>query len=457
MLAGSALGLLGSGLALWSLRAVPPPADLGPFELVGAVDAPDVPSPPGAHDVVLIILCTTRKDQTSAYDPTLKTTPFLAELAARGALFDDLVNAAPWTKAASTAILTGRHALSLNMVEPKRGRNERVLPDEALTLGEAFHEAGYRTVGLTANPNLQSDFGFHVGFERYLQPTRAWGTGDRPAKIKGRSAVDALIPQVRAVSGDRPTYVQVLLVDAHAPHSDGADFAEPGLPSAVADYRATLRKTDDAVRDLVGALEQAGLGDDTVWMVVNDHGEGLSYPEHHGHGHGRFLAPSAVGGVGIVVAPGVAAGSRLRGLSSQLDLAPTLWSLAGLSHGRWEGLDLSNVLLGRATMSSRTVAYTDTWFRSSNRAAMVTRDRVCQIDWNPDDPTDASAAFFKTGCFDRALDPLQERPFSDPAMEGDLRAWRAGEMARGAAIAATDAQPEGDVGEQLEALGYIEE
>ena len=41
------------------------------------------------------------------------------------------------------------------------------------------------------------------------------------------------------------------------------------------------------------ALVARGLTEEnTVFIVVGDHGEGLSYPKHHGKGHGNYLYPS---------------------------------------------------------------------------------------------------------------------------------------------------------------------
>ncbi|MBW2256835.1 MAG: hypothetical protein JRI25_19885, partial [Deltaproteobacteria bacterium] len=43
--------------------------------------------------VVLVIGCTIRADQTTLHTPGLDTTPFLAELASRGARFTDVIAA----------------------------------------------------------------------------------------------------------------------------------------------------------------------------------------------------------------------------------------------------------------------------------------------------------------------------------------------------------------------------
>ena len=97
-------------------------------------------APAGAPNVVLVIVCTVRKDQLQLHRPELDTTPWLAGAAERGAVFEDMITAAPWTRAANVALLTGRHAASVGMVEPGPAGNRRALADEVETMAEWFRD-----------------------------------------------------------------------------------------------------------------------------------------------------------------------------------------------------------------------------------------------------------------------------------------------------------------------------
>lgn len=415
---------------------------------------PETAPPEGALNVVLVIACTLRKDQTPLHDPDLDTMPFLRSLADRGAQLEDLITAAPWTKAASTAILTSRHALEVGMVEPGPRRNERVLPTEVLTLAERFRRAGYRTVGGTANPNLHSTYGFQRGFQRYWEPRRDWhGTGG--VKLPGRGIAELVVTELDGGEADRPYYLQVLFVDAHAPFPPAAPAAD-GVPQLVADYRHGLARLDEAIAYLAGQLDERGLLHNTLFVVVNDHGEGLLHPASHGKSHGRYLSPSTVGGVGVFAGPGIPAGHRVEGVASQVDLSPTIWRLAGLPPQEdFGGQDLSAAVRGETPRTSRERAYTDTWFRKVNRGAFYEDGRACQLA-EDQGLTDRNGVTFVPGCFDRHDDPDHLRPSPEPEALASLAAWRRSAIARGTSFVVGRSEASEGLDQQLEALGYVD-
>ncbi len=458
---GVLLGALAGGVALWWVTSAGDDGADDPRERKRILSVVDDPVPPsataatGSPNVVLIIGCTFRRDQTSVYTPELAdTTPYLASLARQGVVLDDLVNAAPWTKAASTAIVTGHHAVTLGMVEDGANRNAKVLPDEVVTVAEAFRAAGYRTFGVTTNPNVHSRMGFAQGFDHYGEPAQLWR--EHMAKAPGRVAVHQALEWVRG-AGDTPFYLQVLLVDAHAPFPKEAMATEQGVPELVGRYRAGLTKLDREIERLVEGLREAGHGDDSVVVVVNDHGEGLEWPTHHGKGHGRYLTPSAVGGVGVFWGVGLPAGRRVPGLASQVDLAPTLLSLAGISGWEGPGYDLAPALRGQAAGTPRTEAYADTWFRKSQRTARYTEGQACQLNFNQADVVDRHGHRFEEGCFDRRADPDHRQASRDGAGERAVQAWRAAQLAEASARGDVGSvEVDDDLDRQLEALGYAE-
>lgn len=449
-----AFGVMAVGTAGWwtTWGAAPPP--------VVIVSDPALPGPAareGLPDVLLLIGCTLRKDQLTVYGGPSNTTPRLASFAAEGALFTDTIASAPWTKAASTAILTGYDAVSVGMVEPRATRNHRALQPVVTTLAEHLRAAGYHTVGATANPNLNAIFGFEQGFDAYVQPEGLWR--NEMTKL----SVDGLLPSLGRLVADapdeRPLYAQVLLVDAHAPfegltHSP-KDFAEPAPPDAVAGevraYRAALRGFDDAAAAVMEATRRRGR--DPLVLIVSDHGEGLRWPEHHGKAHGRFLAPSAVGALWAMRGPGVGRGVRIDGVTSQVDIVPTLLGVLGLEGYAGPGMDHS-ALLARGGRSTRQAAFTDTWFIDTSRAAVYTEARACQRDFARVDL--GEVGLFREGCFDRGRDPRHDRPLPNAALEGTLLAWREARVEEMRLFSGGNAEVTDDVQRQLEALGYLD-
>lgn len=430
-------------------RFAPPPDDGTPAPTPATAPS----SPP---NVVLVMVCSTRKSELGPYGGLPGLTPHLDAIAASGTLFTDAIAAAPWTRAASTAILTGRHALELGLVEPTDGRNEQTLPDDVPTLASRFHDAGYLTIGNTANPNLDADYGYDRGFERYQAnlPLRP------KTKVSGVTVVDALglaLWEARKAGDERPVYLQTILVDPHAPRKSGEErwgaLKKPGEPARMAQYRFHVSELDRSLVRLDEILASQGLTpDNTLLVVIGDHGEGLNIPAHHGFGHGQYLVPSVVQVPWILRGPGIAAGHVVTGVASQIDLPGTLLALAGVDPGDMPGVRHVDAIRGMTGRSTRPHAIVDTWFSAANRAGIVTPTTTCVHDFGSTG-RQRQHKLHIDGCFDRIADPAQTTPIpTDGALWAELLAWRAARPVRAGRAAPADAER----AEQLELLGYAE-
>ena len=223
-------------------------------------------------NVVLVVGCTVRRDLLTPYRPEQLSTPFLSQLAVRGTRFEDVIAAAPWTRPAMTAVLTGRHAATVGMVEPGDGLNRRALPKQTAILAEQFRNNGYETIGATANPNLHSLFGFSRGFDTYIQPSALWS--ERSYKIDGTELLDVFFRTLDLSPPRRPFYAQILFVDAHAPRGMSG-VSESDLPKEVQRYLLALNTLDQQIHSLSDGLRDRGLLENTIFVFVSDHGEGL--------------------------------------------------------------------------------------------------------------------------------------------------------------------------------------
>jgi arylsulfatase A-like enzyme len=165
-------------------------------------------------------------------------------------------------------------------------------------------------------------------------------------------------------------------------------------------------------------------------------------PEHHRKQHGFVLFESVVRIPWLMWGPGVPKGVEVAGLASQIDVAPTVLALAGLTgQTGFDGVDLSATVKGTA-QSPRTEAYADTHYEGTHRASIWTMARQCQKDYGSKAIEDDQ---FETACFDRATDPTFTKKIDDPELMAKLDAKHA-ELMKAVEAAAPAPAAEGGAG-----------
>ncbi|MBW2710059.1 MAG: sulfatase [Deltaproteobacteria bacterium] len=93
-------------------------------------------------------------------------------------------------------------------------------------------------------------------------------------------------------------------------------------------YDASILYNDRAIGDLLEGVTELGLADDTIVVVLSDHGE--EFLEHGAFSHGGIhLHEEVIRTVGIIHEPGGPAGARVTRPLSQVDVFPTLLEMAG--------------------------------------------------------------------------------------------------------------------------------
>lgn len=301
---------------------------------------------PQARSVLVVSLDTTRADHLGAYGYGRPTSPAFDALAAEGHLFTDAHSVMPTTLPSHTSMFT-----SLNPRELGVRANGMVVPPAADTLAERLSEQGFATGAFVSAVPLHPRFGLDQGFDVYDHP--------RGEERRG----DVTVERARAWLEERGSerfFCFVHLFDAHtwytppepyrsqfgAPagvHPPARDFLpDPGLfdadvvRAAIDAYDAEIRYADELLAELLAQLDASGLRDDTLVVVVSDHGEALAEllgPYGYAFDHGEFLherelrVPFVLAGPADVLPPGPA---RHDELVTLLDLMPTVLELLGL-------------------------------------------------------------------------------------------------------------------------------
>ncbi len=329
-------------------------------------------------DIVIITLCSMRRDHIGAYGGVTGLTPRLDALAAESVRFDNAWSASNFTLAGLTALLTGRFGSSTGVTGWDKG-----LVADVPTLPEILGFYGYRTGAFTidAPSGFRPDYGLDRGFQ-YMEiippprdtpdgrlregkpgpggesarPAAAWVSqqdegGPILAMFHSRTAH---FPFVIDPDARDPTGVTQALFRAG---SDAEDSTQPmpgtaggtaqkgvvamrrdplqeltiekgdaGIAVWKAEYAKAVARTDVDVGVLLDAVVARGNWDRTIVLVVADHGESLG--DHGEILHGDAYWDSVTHIPMLMRVPGLK-GRAVSGLVSQVDIAPTLLELVG--------------------------------------------------------------------------------------------------------------------------------
>jgi arylsulfatase A-like enzyme len=314
-------------------------------------------------NVVLVVIDTARADRFPWGGYDRPTAPALTAFAREGAVYTQAFSPAPWTVPAHASLFTGQYP-SLHRTDCGSLR----LPDGAVTLAESFREAGYRTLGYTANPWIGRTYNFDQGFETYAEvwrevPKGGEGAEDAGAALTNEKAIRFLHWRHESPEGRRqPFFLFINYFEPHLPYRPpdperarllrpGADrerverLSRLGHPEemryilGMSDlteedlallndlYDGEIAYVDRRVGEILTALRATGILDETIVAVTADHGENIG--DHHLMDHKMSVHDTLLHVPLVLRYPGSIAPGQTIGTPVQLhDLHPTLLALA---------------------------------------------------------------------------------------------------------------------------------
>ena len=203
-----------------------------------------------------------------------------------------------------------------------------------VSLTEALKERGYFN-GLITSADLTYDrkmrFFQHRKFDLTLDKNNMPGREDVWSDSWGldeRLSVKTILKTVEA-HRDEPFFIFYEMLTAHHPYNSCKEHVDNPLPDEFQAYVRALKFIDDRIRDLVEGVEKLGMLENTLIVVVSDHGEGFGqHPGNKSHGSKIYQENIHV--------PAALIGGPLGDLkgtidfpTSHIDLAPTILGLLG--------------------------------------------------------------------------------------------------------------------------------
>ena len=340
-----ATGLSATGTEATTEEYVP---DADPADNLSAVDAALAQTPQTEkRNVVLIHLESTRAQSATPYDEGLKTMPFLGELAKSSLLAERGYAVVPRSSKGSTAVNCG--------VEPPHYPGPEFEPGRIPSpcLGGLLKEQGYRTVWFqsvsnAANSYWDDDLSRNFGYEEFYSPETMNKEGFQVTNSFGYEEDIMLGPSEGWLANNGyggPFLAEYFTGTGHygydcVPNRYGYErFSED---EELDRYHNCLRMLDSFLENLFDQYKRLGLYENTIFVMYGDHGEG--FREHRGrYMHGDTIYEEGLRVPLIVHDPKrFEDGERAKGLSSQIDVLPTVVDLLGyeVANGEYPGYSL---------------------------------------------------------------------------------------------------------------------
>jgi len=309
--------------------------------------------------IFLISIDTLRADYLQPYSLDAPPTPNAARLAEGGTTFTRAVTPMGITVPVHTTMLTG-----LMPREHRVRANVHRLPDDVPTIAEHFSAAGYTTGSILSFGAMNFMSGLDRGFDHASDRAE-----DGRAFVRADAQTwDLTRAWLEDQDNETPLFMLMHLYDVHSPH-DLTEYSRPRLAdseSPLADgvsvemlynqsapwadkpealdvlrtlYAGETVDADARVGEFLAALERTGLLDNSIVVLVADHGQGLG--ENAYFGHGPTLEQTVLHVPFIIHDFRHDQDTRLvHETVGLIDLAPTLLGMAGLPAAHLPGRDL---------------------------------------------------------------------------------------------------------------------
>jgi lipoteichoic acid synthase len=315
-----------------------------------------VPTPQTTkRNVVMIFLESTRARSTTPYNKDIDTTPFLDELSKESLMAERAYAVVPHTSKALVATLCG---VAPPLDDEKTESEPDVIP--ARCIADLLKEQGYRTSFfqsatedferrrmLVENLGHEDFFPIEVMSKEGFQEANYFGYEDNIMLKPSRTRLEE--------NGDEGPFLATYLTVT--PHHDYVVPDRYGKKHFADDevlnkYLNTVRYQDFFVKNLFEQYKELGLYEDTIFILLGDHGEG--FDEHGLKQHDNVIYNEGLHIPFFIHDPRRPESGTIEAPVNELDVLPTVANLLGyeIRGGTYPGSSMLSALEERTLMAS---------------------------------------------------------------------------------------------------------
>jgi len=418
---------------------------------------------PDRPNVIIIIIDTLRADKMGCYGFPRDTSPELDHMAEKGVQFLHVIAQCSWTRPSIGSMITGIYPRTLGIYKEEGER----LDNRFYTMAEMFKSNGYTTIGVTANPNINTAFGFYQGFDHYvdsnrifpfMQPLPGKQMTTKGTMMSSQEVFETAFKLVKS-SSKPPYYVQLNIMELHelgAPvrkEFEGFFRGEKNWR-----YLQALRQISYDISTFVKQITALPELGNTLFLITSDHGQGLD--DHPGiwgaETHGFVLYESQLWVPIIMYHTRSTLGKLIRKVVRNMDLFPTVADILGMEiPDQIDGISLKPLIDSQdASVDLPDYFIAETYFKKVKKISVYStkwkyfenRDNF----WTNLNPRELQ----KMGVKERGklTDQIEKQPEIAKKLGGYLEAWeKRHPMAKPTVFEMSEEEIE-----NLRLLGYIE-
>ena len=321
-----------------------------PGQLVAEADGENVPRP----NILVFLSDDMGWGQPGFNGGTEVATPHMDRIADEGVKLTQFY-VQPVCTPTRGSLLTGRYDWK-NGTETRVGlRSSHGMPTDERTIAEALGDAGYATwvvgkwhLGQWQQEHLPLQRGFDHHYGHYSGEINSftlhrgrnhrgildWHRNGRPVVETGYSTfllADEAVALIERHDGGSPFFLYLPFNAVHNPNDAPQEYIDLYSDSSDPEQRGQLKAMDDAIGQVLDALDDKGVLDDTLIMFLNDNGgtesAGWNAPyrgKKSDYYEGALRVPAVIRWPGEITA-----GSESDALLHVVDLFPTFAGLAG--------------------------------------------------------------------------------------------------------------------------------
>jgi len=439
-------------------------------------------------NVLLISLDTLRADHVGCYGYPRETSPNIDQLAEDSAVFLNTYATSSWTLPSHVSLMT-----ALNCINHQVYHNDQKINPFILTLADVLREKGYFSGAITGGGFVSGSYGFNKGFDSY-HVRGDINVTDQAERI-GRASLDWIRRHK-----DRNFFLFVHTYQIHSPYdspspyndsflSEDAEFkcfdlkkyrfyqenrynpphTDAFRQNIIDIYDAGILYTDEVlIKALVDELKALGIYDNTMIILVSDHGEEFYDHKAWAHSHSVYNE--------IIKVPLIIkffdlehAGAKIKKYARLIDVMPTVLDALNIDYPDQylDGETLLNLMISKNTGDEERISLselaTDPIDRMIPRKIAINQGKnklIMNDDYDPQ-----SLAYFsfpppeieKFEIYDLEIDPYENTNFalSNPDLTRQLVNFMRIHFVQKCDWNSIKSENEDEIREQLRALGYI--